>query len=119
MHLKNFSLIRHDDMIELSPMYDSLNTTIAFQAMGKPLEEIEELALPLRGKKQKLTRKDWIDYFGRDSLQLTTKVINDCLQTFAASVPEWHALITISFLSDPMKTLYSELLQRRCAVLQL
>ncbi len=119
MHLKNFTLIRRKDMIELSPLYDYLNTTIAIQAMGKPLKEIEELALPLRGRKHKLTRKDWIDYFGRDKLQLTGKVVDDCLQRFKTSVPKWHDLITISFMSDSMKTLYSELLQQRCAVLEL
>ncbi len=119
MHLKNFSLIRRDDMIELSPLYDYLNTTISMQAIGKPLEEIEELALPLNGKKRRLTRKDWIDYFGRGRLQLTAKVIDDCLQTFKTSIPKWHDLIAISFLSDHMKTLYSELLLRRCVVLGL
>ncbi len=119
MHLKNFSLVRRNDMIELSPLYDCPNTIIAMQAMGKVLEEIEELALPLRGRKQKLIRKDWIEYFGRDTLQLTGKVMDDCLQRFITSVPKWHDLITISFVSDSMKTLYSELLQQRCAVLEL
>lgn len=119
MHLKNFSLIRRDDKIELSPLYDYLNTTIALQTIGKPLEEIEELALPLRGRKRNLTRKDWIDYFGRDRLQLTVKVIDDCLQAFGMAVPKWHNIISMSFLSDEMKTLYSELLQQRCVVLGL
>ncbi len=119
MHLKNFSLIRHDDKIELAPLYDYLNTTIAFQAIGKPLENIEELALPLRGKKQKLTRADWIDYFGRDSLQLPIKVIDNCVQVFGTTVPKWRDLIKKSFLSNHMKTLYLELLERRCVVLGL
>ena len=119
MHLKNFSLIRRDGMIELSPMYDYLNTTIALQAIGKPIEEIEELALPLRGKKQNLTRKDLIDYFGRERLQLTVKVIDGCLQVLETTIPEWYDLINTSFLSDSMKILYSELLYRRCVVLEL
>ena len=119
MHLKNFSLIRRDDKIELSPLYDYLNTTIALQTIGKPLEEIGELALPLRGRKRNLTRKDWINYFGRDRLQLTGKVIDDCLQAFGMAVPKWHDLIRMSFLSDEMKTLYFELLQQRCVVLGL
>ena len=37
MHLKNHSLICRNDKIELAPIYDYLNTTIALQAMGKPL----------------------------------------------------------------------------------
>ncbi len=119
MHLKNFSLIRRDCMIKLSPMYDYLNTTIALQAIGKPIEEIEELALPLRGKKQNLTRKDLIDYFGRERLQLTVKVIDGCLQVLETTIPVWYDLIKTSFLSDPMKMLYSELLHQRCAVLGL
>lgn len=118
MHLKNFSLIRRNGIIELSPMYDYLSTTIALQAIGKPLEEIEEIALPLRGKKQDLTRKDLLDYFGRERLQLTEKVIDGCLQTLKTIVPKWYGIIKKSFLSGPMKTLYSELLHRRCVVLR-
>jgi serine/threonine-protein kinase HipA len=52
MHLKNFSLIARGEKVELTPAYDLVNTTIALRAAR------EELALPLQGKKSKLTRND-------------------------------------------------------------
>src|SRR5208282_995547 len=58
MHLKNFSLIRDKQRVELSPAYDLINTTIAIHAK-------EEIALPLRGKKSRLTSTDLIDYYGK------------------------------------------------------
>lgn len=118
-HLKNLSLVRRNNKIELAPLYDYLNTTIALQSMGKPLEQIEELALPLRGKKRNLSRRDFIDYFGKEKLHLTDKVISNCLKAFETALPEWKDLLEKSFLSDEMKTLYSELLHSRCAVLKL
>jgi serine/threonine-protein kinase HipA len=50
MHLKNFSLISRDEKHELSPAYDLLNSTLAMGGGAR-----EELALPLNGKKSKLT----------------------------------------------------------------
>ena len=117
MHLKNISLVRHNPKVELAPMYDFLNTTIVFQTMGKPIGEIEELALPLKGKKRRLTREDFIDYFGREKLQLNDKVISSCLRGFETALPGWHDLIAVSFLSAPVKKLYLELLHQRCGVL--
>ena len=75
MHLKNFSLITRDAKVELAPAYDYLSSTVAFMALGKRLEEIEEVALPLQGKKRNLTRKALITYFGKDRLSLPVKVI--------------------------------------------
>jgi len=117
MHLKNFSIIHRDGKFELAPVYDYLSTTIVFQGIGRKLEEIEEIALPLRGKKNNLTAKDWIDYFGRERLDLPEKVSNKSLQIFETSVPKWHKLIDISYLGDLSKELYHELLKQRCAKL--
>ena len=119
MHLKNMSLIRLDGKIELSPMYDYLNSAIAMRGVGRPREEIEELALPLRGKKRNLTRRDWIDYYARERLQLSDKVIESCLRDFGRAIPQWLELIDISFLSEEMKELYVDLLQKRCLVLDI
>jgi len=73
MHLKNFSLITRDDKIELSPAYDLISTTIA---LANPQEEI---ALPLMEKKSGLNRKTIIDYFGKERLELTDRMINAVL----------------------------------------
>ncbi len=49
MHLKNFSLIRRtENLVELSPCYDLLNSSIVMKTK-------EEIALPIRGKKAILT----------------------------------------------------------------
>lgn len=119
MHLKNFSLIRRRGKIELAPLYDHLNSSIALQAMGRSLNDIEEIALPLRGKKHHLTRRDWVDYYGIERLKLNEKVITECMNAFSAYAPKWFDLIEISFLSHEMKKLYSDLLAQRCAILGL
>ncbi|MCD4776841.1 MAG: HipA domain-containing protein [Candidatus Aegiribacteria sp.] len=119
MHLKNFSLIRRRGKIELAPLYDHLNSSIALQAMGRSLNDIEEVALPLRGKKHHLTRRDWVDYYGIERLKLNEKVITECMNAFSAYAPKWFDLIKISFLSHEMKKLYSDLLAQRCAILGL
>jgi serine/threonine-protein kinase HipA len=69
MHLKNFSVIRRDVKVELSPAYDLLNSTII-------INSIEELALPLNGKKNKLKKNDFFKYFAKERLALTQKSID-------------------------------------------
>lgn len=107
MHLKNFSIIYKDDVIALSPAYDLLNTTIV---LPKPEEE---LALPLNGKKNRLRQHDLIDYFGRDRLQLTNRIINKMLMELKQLRKPWKALLKISFLSNIMKEKYVGVLDNR------
>ena len=107
MHLKNFSLIRREGKIELSPAYDLLNTTIA---LGNVTEEI---ALPLGGKKRNLSRSLLLENFGRERLGLTETVMGDVLMELATAFGEWEKLIQRSFLSDTMKKRYVDLLSRR------
>jgi len=107
MHLKNFSLITRDEKVELSPTYDLLNSTIAMRGAE------DELALPLRGKMRNITRKDILEYFGKDRLALPEAIIDEDLNLFANAFAEWKRLIGVSFLSDPMKTSYLELLIER------
>jgi len=109
MHLKNFSVIRKKDVISLSPAYDLLNTTIA---ISRP---VEEFALPLQGKKNRLTREDLVDYYGRERLGLTERVLDRILQDFAKLRIAWEALIGSSFLSDQMKDKYLQVLADRYA----
>ncbi|MDZ7766346.1 MAG: HipA domain-containing protein [Melioribacteraceae bacterium] len=59
MHLKNFSLIRINDKIEFTPFYDLVNTTIILNRVQ------EEIALPIRGRKNNLRKSDLVDYFGK------------------------------------------------------
>lgn len=106
MHLKNFSLIRHPDLVELSPAYDLLNTSILFQAK-------EEIALPIRGKKSNLQRADLVDYYGGERLGLSEVLLKKELLNFEKSLSTWNELIDISFLSNEMKKRYKALIRER------
>ena len=107
MHLKNFSLITRNEKIELAPAYDFLNTTIALKAAK------EEMALPVKGKKSKLTRNDLLNYFARERLQINERVLNDVLSRFAKAIPAWRELLDQSFLSAEVKQKYAALLTER------
>jgi serine/threonine-protein kinase HipA len=109
MHLKNFSLIQHNGMTALSPSYDLLNTSIIL------LSPDEELALPLNGKKNKLKKHDFMDYFAKEKLMLTDKVIDTLMSNFKTLQNKWEQWINISFLPFEKKQAYKELLQSRCS----
>lgn len=113
MHLKNFSLITRDVKVELAPAYDFLNTTIALKGAK------EELALPVTGKKSKLTRNDLLNYFARERLQINEKVLNDVLSRFAKALPVWRELLDQSFLSADAKRRFAAILDERGKRMQL
>ncbi len=106
MHLKNFSLIRRKDRVELSPAYDLLNTTMVLQSK-------EEIALPIRGKKSRLTRVDFVDYYGHERLGLSEKILQEELLCFEKAIFSWQGLIEKSFLSKKTQDTYKELIQSR------
>lgn len=106
MHLKNFSLIQRDDKVELSPVYDLLNSSIIIKSN-------EELALPIKGKKSRLNRDDLIDYFGKERLGLSEKIMQEEMQNFQKADPLWKKLLNESFLSQKMRDKYLTLLQNR------
>ena len=106
MHLKNFTLIRKKDLVELSPAYDLLNTTIVLQSK-------EEIALPIREKRSRLTRSDLVDYFGQERLGLSEKVLQEELLCFERALPSWLELLSQSFLSQKMQHAYKELIMAR------
>jgi serine/threonine-protein kinase HipA len=113
MHLKNFSLITTPQgVIKLSPAYDLLNSTIVLPAAK------EELALPLRGKRRNLTRKDFFEYLARERLGLEQKVINRIAADLQQAAEKWPALLEASFLSTEMKEKYRRLLDERSARLR-
>jgi serine/threonine-protein kinase HipA len=111
MHLKNFSLITREGKVELSPAYDLVNTTIA---IGNASEEI---ALPINGKKRKLSRSLLVEYFGRERLGLQAAVVNNELTKFKHAMVNWGTAINDSFLSGKAKERYSSLLRVRRGVL--
>ncbi|MDP1604799.1 MAG: HipA domain-containing protein [Legionella sp.] len=108
MHLKNFSLITKDKKISLSPAYDLLNSTIALKTAK------EEMALPLRGRKNNLTKRDFFTYFAVEQLALNQKIIDGVIHEFQRAIPGWHQLIGFSYLSQQMQEKYLRLLDDRC-----
>lgn len=111
MHLKNFSLITRDGKIEMSPAYDILNTTIA---LAHPKEQT---ALPVKGKKNTLTRSILVDYYGREYLGLNEKVMGAVLEEIESALPEWKRLISVCFLNTELKKKYLYLLDSRWTIL--
>jgi serine/threonine-protein kinase HipA len=112
MHLKNFSLITKEKKIMLSPAYDLLNTTIS-QA-----NTVEEIALPLNGKKNNLTKKDFFEYLP-ERLQINNTVTQRMQKLIITNIPLWEKLIARSFLTKNMQEKYITLLNQRLKILQL
>lgn len=106
-HLKNFSLIRTEGRVQLSPVYDLINTTIAIKGAS------EELALPLAGKKHNISRGDLFEYFARQRLGLNDSSINGVVNDLRAGIDKWQGIIGISFLSPELKEKYSILYRER------
>lgn len=113
MHLKNFSLITKNEKIELAPAYDFLNTTIALR------DAKEEIALPIKGKKSRLTRNDLLNYFARERLQINERILSDVLSRFAEAKSAWSELLDRSFLSPHAKQKYAAILAERGHRMQL
>ena len=95
----------------ISPCYDLVNSTIEYK------KQDEEIALPLKGKKKKLTRNQLINYFGKERCELTDKSNDKVLETISLSVPKWKELINNSFLSQEMQAKYQTLLETRLNIL--
>ena len=115
MHLKNYSLITKNDQVGLAPAYDFINTTIA---IGTNYVK-EEIALTLNGKKNNLTRKDIIEYYGNARLGINAARMEKLLDEFKQVIPGWFDLINRSFLSESFKSEYIATIKSRCKVLQL
>jgi len=111
MHLKNFSLITRNKKVELSPAYDLLNTTIAIK------DPIEEIALPIAGKKRNLKKKHFIQYLAEDRMKIPIIKISSILSEIYEGIKEMKNYISISFLSNEMKKKYLALLQKKIRVI--
>lgn len=106
MHLKNFALLTaKENIIQLSPAYDMVNTKLAMPA------DAEEMALTLNAKKRKLNRNDF-DKLGIN-LGIPEKVIQQTYYKFSAQISSAREMIRISFLTAKDKKTYIQLIQER------
>jgi serine/threonine-protein kinase HipA len=108
MHLKNLSLIRRKDKVEMTPAYDLLNSSLVVRSK-------EELALPLQGKRSRLSRVHLVDYFGGERLGLNSAVLQVELEKFRQVQDQWMDLLDLSFLSEAMREKYKDLILQRWA----
>jgi serine/threonine-protein kinase HipA len=111
MHLKNYALITREEKVSLAPAFDFINSTIA---LPHPKEEI---ALSLNGRKSNLRRKDFIEYYAYEKLELNKAIVNDKLEQILIAKKKWFELIGVSFLNPSLKEKYQLLLENRLKVL--
>jgi serine/threonine-protein kinase HipA len=108
MHLKNFSLLAEPDgRIRLSPAYDQVSTRLVIPD--------DPLALPVQGKKDKLSRETWREY--AEYCGIPESAAARVLNVFTARTAAATGLISRSFLSGDFRRMYSELLEARSAAL--
>ncbi len=113
MHVKNFSLLTDKTgLVKLSPGYDLLNTSIL-------IDYLEESALPLAGKKSDLSRKEFVQYFAYERLELSESSVEEVLLGLEGSFESWNQTIDQSFLSKDLKQNYLKLVIRRAERLHL
>lgn len=106
MHLKNFSLIENAlGEYEFSPAYDLLSTAIVI------LDDKEESALTINGKKNKL---DLIDFnMLASSLKINDKSLQAIYYRFDSILPTWISWIEQSYLSKQLQMNYITLLTQK------
>jgi serine/threonine-protein kinase HipA len=110
MHLKNFSLMSNQTgETVLSPAYDLLSTKLM------PIDDKEEMALTVNGKKAKLKKEDF-KIMG-ETLGIPEKAIENSFARIAKHIPEMKGIISNSFLSEKLKKNYKSLLDIREKVL--
>lgn len=114
MHLKNFSLIRDQRFSGrgagyiLSPAYDLVSTALA-------LDDDEESALTLNGKKSKITKEDFRASMSRSGMN--EKSMENIFSKFETSLPLFEALIGNSFLPPNLKDKLMLIINQRSSVL--
>lgn len=111
-HLKNISLITAGDKVQLSPVYDFVNSSIA-----NPNAE-EEMALSINGKKKNLNKNDLLKSFAENILFLPSAKIEKETTRLLSFTPSWKKKIEQSFLSETLKEKYKQLIDARAARLK-
>lgn len=104
MHLKNFSIIEMDKRNILSPAYDLLPVKLL-------INDSEDLALTLNGKKKNLTKNDFLDY--ADSIGLEKKVANQIIEHLVKKEEKLINMINESLIPEEKKLEFVEFLANK------
>ncbi len=100
MHLKNFSLISFaPGVYNLSAAYDLLNVHLV-------INDNEELALTLDGKKSRIKPQNFVNAMKKS--QLDDKTIDNIFKKFVKVAPKWYDFIDQSFLPEELKAEYKK-----------
>ncbi len=113
MHLKNFSLIETREasgVYVLSPAYDLLPINVIMP------EDTEEFALAMNGKKTHIRRKDFFVF--ADECEIPKTSAEKMIAKIVSLKPKYQELCADSLLSNPLKERFSELIEKRCKVLE-
>lgn len=110
MHLKNWSLIENGPLVELAPAYDLLSTRLL-------LDDDEDSALSLDGRKSGFDRKLLVDYLGREVCALNDRMLDKTLQ--ALTDIDWYLTLLGSKLEVETARAYHEIIERRLSQLGL
>jgi Uncharacterized protein related to capsule biosynthesis enzymes len=108
LHLKNISLITSPEgLCKLSPAYDLVNSKVA-------IPEDDFMALPMLGRKRKLTRENWLTFaeYG-DILKPAKRLLNR--QT--AALDDAIDFVHRSYLPAEMQAAYEDVLRSRNSTL--
>lgn len=96
MHLKNFSMFEKEEgQFCLSPAYDLVSTMLVIK------NEPEQMALTLNGRKNKLTKKDFVAL--ATNLSITERQMENCFQSFSKKLELVIWWIENSFLPEDQK----------------
>jgi serine/threonine-protein kinase HipA len=108
MHLKNWSLIENGPLIELSPVYDFLNTVVL-------TDDDEDSALALDDKKVGFNKELLIDYFARDVCEINDRMIEKTLHQLREV--DWQSHIAQSELNASEQAGYLKVVTPRLAII--
>ena len=105
-HLKNFSLLRREDVgYQLSPAYDVLNSRLVLS------EEKEDMCLSLQGKRNNISQKDFQGLSGH--FGLTGKQVNNALERLIMLRSPIEKMIEVSFLEERLRNRFLEIFKKR------
>lgn len=113
MHLKNFSLIETEEASNtyvLSPAYDLLPVNVIMP------EDTEEFALTLNGKKTHIRKKDFLIY--AEQCGISKKSAEKMIYKIISMKSDYLKMCNSSLLPDYMKNRFTELIERRCMILE-
>lgn len=113
MHLKNFSLIETHNasgVYKLSPAYDLLPVNVIMP------EDTEEFALAMNGKKARIRKKDFFIF--AEECKIAKTSAEKMIERIVSLKRNYQELCENSFLSQPLKERFSELIENRCKILE-